>query len=109
MSEITQVSSDEFQLDTSGMSKVADQCKQLAERMRSLKDDLVSAKDALLWTWVGEGRNEYEKQFRLLVQQFSDIIGDTWNMYEKLLSAEESYLQADTDAAKQLEGKTGRT
>lgn len=108
MSEVKQVSDGDFQLDTSGMSMVADQCKQLAEQMSTLKDDLVSAKDALLWTWVGEGRNEYEKQFRLLVQQFSDIIGDTWNMYEKLLSAEENYLQADTNAAKQLEGKTGR-
>lgn len=99
---------DDFNLNTENMATAADKCKKMAEKMRALKSDLESAKDSLLWSWVGEGRDEFEKQFRLLAQQFSDIIDDTWNMYEELIAKEGEYIQADTDAAKQLDGTDGR-
>ena len=44
----------------------------------------------------------------ILDQQFSDIVDDTMNMYEEILAKEEAYIQADTDAAKQLEGADTR-
>lgn len=94
----------DFELNTGNMAKTAEQCKTVADKMNALRAELRESKDALLFTWAGEGRNEFEKQFRLLDQQFSDIVDDTMNMYEEILSKEEAYIQADTDAAKQLEG-----
>lgn len=94
----------EFELDTKHMSSAADHCKQLAEKMRDLRSDLEKAKNELLFTWVGYGRDEFEKQYRVLNQQFSDIIEDTKDMYEDLIAAEEAYIQADVDAQKKLDG-----
>lgn len=98
----------DFQLNTDKMAETAEQCKALADKMNALRAELREAKDSLLFTWAGEGRNEFEKQFRLLDQQFSDIVDDTMNMYEEILAKEEAYIQADTDAAKQLEGADTR-
>ncbi len=106
--EVTRDNLDDFTLKTESMGEAAKQCKEMAEKMRGLKGDLVSAKDSLLSVWVGDGRNAFEKQFRLLLQQFSDIIDDTWDMYEEIIREEGEYIQADTDAAKKLDGKDSR-
>ena len=74
----------DFQLNTDNMAATAEQCKTLADKMSALRAELREAKDSLLFTWVGEGRNEFEKQFRLLDQQFSDIVDDTINKYNGL-------------------------
>lgn len=98
------VSQAEFELDTKKMSSAAEQCKKLAEKMRDLRSDLEKTKNDLLFSWAGYGRNEFEKQYRILNQQFSDIIEDTWDMYEKLIAAEESYIEADVEAQKAIDG-----
>lgn len=94
----------DFELDTQHMGATANQCKEIADQMRDLRTELGRARDELLRTWVGKGRNEFEKQFRLLDQQFSDIVDDTTDIYEAILKAEGEYIQADTDAAKQADG-----
>lgn len=93
-----------FELDTKNMGTTANQCKSIADQMRQLRSELSGARDELLQTWVGKGRDEFEKQFRLLDQQFSDIVDDTMNMYEAILAAEGEYIQIDTDMAKQTDG-----
>lgn len=98
------VTQDEFRLDTKEMTEAIEKCKTLVEKMKTLRSDLEKEKDALMFTWVGYGRNEFEKQFRILNQQFSDMIDDTWDMYENLITANESYIQADVDAQKSLDG-----
>ena len=99
---------DDFTLNTKNMAQTAEQCKSMADKMSALRAELREAKDSLLFTWAGEGRDEFEKQFRLLDQQFSDIVDDTMNMYEEILAKEEAYIQADTDAAKQMAGADTR-
>ena len=98
------VSQEEFKLDTKEMTEAIKKCKTLVEKMKELRSDLEKEKDALMFTWVGYGRNEFEKQFRILNQQFSDMIDDTWDMYENLITANESYIQADVDAQKSFDG-----
>lgn len=93
-----------FELDTQNMGTTANQCKSIADKMRDLRSELGRARADLLKTWVGKGRNEFEKQFRLLDQQFSDIVDDTMDIYEAILKAEGDYIQADTDLAKQTDG-----
>ena len=94
-----------FELDTSFMDEAASSCQDLAEKMKTLKYDLEREKETLMWSWSGEGRNEFEKQFRRMLQQLSDVTESLWEMGEQILEAEEAYIQADTNAAKQLEGK----
>ena len=57
---------DDFTLNTGNMAQTAEQCKTMADKMSALRAELREAKDSLLFTWAGEGRDEFEKQFRLL-------------------------------------------
>lgn len=100
------MSSADFVLNTSSMDDAADGCQKLAEKMRGIKQELTSSKDSLIFYWEGKGCNEFEKQYRLLLQQLSDITDNLWETAEKILSAEEAYIQTDTDAAKALDGVT---
>ena len=93
-----------FTLDTSNMATTANMCKNLYELLQTLRDQLEASKGDLLFSWSGDGRNEFEKQYRLLKQQFSDIIDDTKDMYEKIISAEETYIQTDVNNAKKEAG-----
>lgn len=100
------MSANDFELNTESMDAAAKSCQDLGDKMKTLKDDLVSAETALLSCWYGRGRNAFEKQFRLLKSQLGDITDTLMETGEKILTAEQSYIQADTDAAKQLDGVT---
>ena len=100
------MSAGDFVLNTESMDEAANSCQELSDKMKTLKDDLISAETALLSCWSGKGRNAFEKQFRLLKNQLGDITDTLMETGEKILTAEQSYIQADTDAAKQLDGVT---
>ena len=58
----------------------------------------------LLKLWAGKGRNEFEKKYKIFEQQVADIKNGLWDLYEDIVAAEEGYIQADTDAAKAMDG-----
>lgn len=99
---------DNFSLDTSSFDDVIKKAKSLAETMADLRDEMDRLKTDLMTTWSGKGRNTFEKKYRLLSQQFSDLKDDLYEIAESLLSIEEKYIQADTDIAKTMDGKTSR-
>ena len=94
----------EFKLDTKRMNDAIEKCEELVKTMRDLRSELEKTKNDLLFSWAGYGRNECEKKYRILNQQFTDMIDDTWAMYEDLKTAEEAYIQADVNYQKTLEG-----
>ena len=104
----SRVSAEDFSLDTKNMGEAAAKCKTLAEKMQELKKDLEESKNSLLWVWTGKARNEFEKTWRLLQQQFGDITADLWDMYESILEAEEAYIQVDVNFAKQEDDRDNR-
>ena len=95
--------SKEFKLDTSSMDKAAEDCQKLAEKMGDVKENIDKLKKNLDFEWQGEGQKAFAKQFRLLKKQLTDVGDELWQEGENILTAEESYIQADTDAAKQLD------
>lgn len=102
------VSDQEFYLDTSNFDSVIELSRSLSEKMGDLKNNLDNLKIKLLSSWVGDGKNAFEKKYRLLSQQFGDLRDDLRNISEELLKMEEEYIQADTDLAKALDGTTNR-
>lgn len=94
----------DFDLDTKSFATAAKNCKSLAEKMQNTKFELSREKNAVLGSWVGEGRNTFEKKYRLLEKQFNDINEQLWAVYENIVNAEVAYIQADTDAAKRIDG-----
>ncbi len=102
------VSQDDFMLDTRSFDEAARLCKSLAEKMSNLKNDMDGMKTNLMFSWAGEGRNMFEKKYRILSQQFGDLSDDLRDISESIYSMEQEYVQADTDLAKALEGKDSR-
>lgn len=102
------MSGDNFSLDTSNFDSAIKKARELAEKMGALRDEMDGAKNNLMFSWAGKGRNTFEKKYRLFSQQFADLKDDLYEIAENLLEVEEKYIQADTDAAKSLDGKTSR-
>ena len=93
-----------FKLDTSVFSEAANNTKKLAESLEGAITKADKAINGLYGVWVGKGRNEFEKKYKIFEQQVEDIRTGLWDLYEDIVAAEEAYIQADTDAAKQLDG-----
>lgn len=102
------MSADSFSLDTSNFDAVIEKARKLAEKMATLRNEMDGLKSNLMFSWAGNGRNTFEKKYRLFSQQFGDLKDDLYEIAESLLEIEEKYIQADTDAAKALDGKTSR-
>lgn len=102
------MSADNFSLDTSNFDAVIEKARTLADKMATLRNEMDGLKNNLMFSWAGKGRNTFEKKYRLFSQQFGDLKDDLYEIAESLLEIEEKYIQADTDAAKALDGKTSR-
>lgn len=94
----------EFSLDTSSFADSAEAAKKLTEALEDAIADADRAINKLYDVWAGKGRNEFEKKYKIFEQQVADIKNGLWDLYEDIVAAEEGYIQADTDAAKQLDG-----
>ena len=94
----------DFVLNTENMDEAAKGCQTLAEKMQDLKDKIGNLQSDLAFCWDGKGHNAFQKQYRLLTQQLADITDNLWQTAENILTAEESYIQTDTEAAQKLDG-----
>lgn len=94
----------QFKLDTSSFSDAANSAKKLAENLENAMLNCDNAINSLYWDWSGKARNEFEKKYKIFESQVTDIKNGLWDLYEDIVAAEESYIQADTDAAKAMDG-----
>lgn len=96
----------EFKLDTSRFSDCANSAKALAEKLEDAVLNCDTAINTLYVNWMGKTRNEFEKKYKIFEHQVTDIKNGLWDLYEDIVAAEESYIQADTNMAKEREGVT---
>ncbi|HIR00329.1 MAG TPA: WXG100 family type VII secretion target [Candidatus Scybalocola faecavium] len=102
------VSGEVFHLDTKSFDQVITSTQDLADLLGDLKNNMDRMKDNLMFSWAGDGRNTFEKKYRLLSQQFGDLRDEVREISQGLIEMEEAYIQADTDLAKALDGKDSR-
>ena len=93
-----------FKLDTSAFANAANSAKTLADELENVILDCSNEVNLAYSDWSGETRNEFEKKYKIFDSQATDIKNGLWDLYEDLVAAEESYIQADTDIAKKLGG-----
>lgn len=86
-------------VDTSNFPDALAAIEKMAGIMRDLVSDMDDYKAAILENWVGEGRDQFEKSYRVMRRELSDGTEMTWDMYEKLISAQETLIQNDVDVA----------
>lgn len=94
----------EFDLYTGNFQKTIHNLKSMYNTMANLKCDLDDMEMRLLASWEGEGRNTFQKKYRVVLQTLKDINADMQKIADEILDAENAYLEADMKCAKSTEG-----
>lgn len=92
--------SDNTRINTSHFPDALENIKTMAKDMEDIVRNLDIHKQKLLRNWVGKGRNQFEKSYNVLLRKLEDGRNATWDIYEDLISAQETLLQADVNVAK---------
>lgn len=108
MAEDTRASDSEFNLDVNNFENVAKQLRQIAKQLKEFRLEMDRCKTEALYTWAGIGRDTFEKKYRLLTQQVSDINDELEEYANNLYKMEQEYIQADVELAKAVDGKNNR-
>lgn len=87
-------------VDTSNFPEALSSIETMAKSMGELVDNLNDYKADILENWVGKGRNQFEKTYKMVVRKLKDGRDITWDVYENLIAAQQEFIQADIDAAK---------
>ncbi len=87
-------------IDTSHFADAYTSIETMAKSMETVVDDLNDYKADIINNWVGDGRAQFEKSYKVLLRKLKDGTDITWDVYENLLKAEGELIQADVDAAK---------
>lgn len=69
---------------------------EILNKFRTVQNNLDTTRKNLCEDWVGEGRNEFQTQYQLLISKVSDIGDSLDEMYQALVEAEAGY--GDTDS-----------
>lgn len=93
-----------FKLDTSAFAKSANATKKLTEQLDAVIEKVDNSVDELFGSWVGKGRNAFEKEYHIFERQMSDVRNGLWDLYEDIVGAEEAYIQQDLENAKEHAG-----
>lgn len=87
-------------IDTSHFPEALENIKAMANAMEDIVDNLNDRKADLIENWVGKGRNQFEKSYKVILRKIQDGTDITWDVYENLIEAQGRLIQADVDAAK---------
>ena len=86
-------------IDTTNFPDAIKAIEKMAKSMEDLGDTLNDYKADLLVNWVGKGRNQFEKSYKVMKRKLDDGRDITWDMYEDLVSSQETLIQNDVDVA----------
>jgi|GEM_PF-2375603 len=96
-------------VDTSKFPEAIESIETMARSMETLVNDFNDYKAAILKNWAGDGRNQFEKSYNVLIKKLEDGRDITWDMYENLIAVQETLEQADVDIANAELEKSGST
>lgn len=82
-------------IQTEMIAQARDTMQQIVERFKEAKETVADVKTYVGQNWVGEGRNEFETQYSLLISKVSDIGDSLDEMFKALVEAEAKYQEAD--------------
>ena len=66
------------------------------------KDSIKTIVEDLLEHWEGDGRKAFENDYILLTKQLEDLLDVLIDLRKGLVKAEESFISADAEVAKQI-------
>ena len=84
-------------IDTAKIYAAHSQIKEIVSAYKEVNMEVAQITQKVKENWVGEGRNEFESQYNLLIRKIDDF-GDTLQeIYEALVQAEADYETSDND------------
>ncbi len=89
-------------IDVGGITETCKAFRDDIKKFDQCVTDMDRATKEALSDWVGEGRNQFETQMRLMESQLSDISDVLYEIYEALSDAEAGYIDEDETVAKQF-------
>lgn len=88
-------------IDSEKIYNTHQQIKAIVEAYKNVNADVAEITTAIKNDWVGEGRNEFEAQYNILIRKIDDF-GDTLkDIYDALVQAEADYRTGDTELQSQ--------
>lgn len=82
-------------IDTGKIYATHRQIKEIVESYKNVNLEVSQITKTIKENWVGEGRNEFESQYNLLIKKIDDF-GDTLlDIYEALVESEAEYETSD--------------
>lgn len=95
-------------IDTSKIYATHAQIKEIVESYKNVNLEVANITQAIKDNWVGDGRNEFQSQYNLLIKKIDDF-GDTLqDIYDALVESEAEYETSDNslkqDFIKAVEG-----
>lgn len=87
-------------LDTSGLIQLESTIKKAIPEFQQLENRIRGTSNRLLNSWIGKGKVEYETQAELVFTKINDISEELTDLYNMVVSAEKTYIDADQAAAK---------
>lgn len=91
-------------IDTSNFPAALQSIKTMAKTMENVTNTLNDYRSDITDSWVGKGRNQFEKSYTIMQRKLKDGSDMTWDIYENLIKAQGELMQADVDAAKASRG-----
>lgn len=99
---------DNFYLDTKNMDAIIAQVQKIAAVMEQTKTNYSMEVTKLTRNWEGESRKTFDKKANQLLRTLTDVSQSFYDIGEDLLTASQTYMEADTAAAKKMDGKQKR-
>ena len=97
-----------FYLDTKNMDAIITQVQKIAETMESTKENYRKKVTSLTKNWAGKGRIMFDKKSAQLIQTLTDVSQSFYDIGEDLLTASQSYMEADMANSKARDGTQNR-
>lgn len=89
-------------LDTSGFAEAEQAASDAITAFNNTLKKMQSVTNNILDSWIGEGRNEFATQVTLINSKLGDISDELYDLYEAIVQAEKTYIDADQAIAKEL-------
>ncbi len=84
-------------INTQTINNTHTQMKEIVESYKNLTMRVHQITDDVRRNWVGEGRNEFETQYTILICKIEDFDSTLQEMYKALVDAEQAYEDKDDE------------
>lgn len=89
-------------IDTEKINAAHTQIREIVESYKQVNAEVTAITKRVKENWVGEGRNEFESQYNLLIRKIDDFGDVLKDIYDALVKAEAEYESSDDGLRQQF-------